>query len=647
MAGPDVPHFHFLPTVTSSTRTRRDIELSRSSARSHLAKISHRQHRLGGKASISKSGSNTNTTRQAPTLETQAASTRDASLYFTRLNDYGHRTGVAEQNGASRAILLAEADDLETDLFLDQWPADNAFVPNAISGGRALQEQHEQMITATTRGSSLLPTVSTYRPNAWTTVSHHLSSLHSLRLFEYCGTRLWKGYNPGMGVGDQYAPLYAVAWAASQAGSCAYFSAQMWQAAIHMSLQRGEPITEPESFRYYQRALRMISEDLQKPISTIDHSTIFAILGLCLPEQKSFRRYDQFNDGFRSPFLNLQWIGLLGREPMVKHHLHALFRIVELKGGIDMLHIFPSTYAVQYLDVLDSTFHLCPPRFHLAHMFQTNGSDCHRDNHFGLKKFLYVTGDMFDIHETETPAIQDLLHHGLSAEVHEVMLDMRVWALLLPKLQAEYNVRIGGSMLALRRNIIQHRLLCTINTEAELLLRSSTQSKAVPIYQRSSTVTKLVRTGLLVFSVGVMFPVQYASVYATLLEQLRNLLTKHLSTLLDRELYNLITWLCILGCLATSRAPTHGSRGFFIDTMCQAEELRASTFSSKAAELYMENGISGVGYTNPPSWDFVKKSCLTPFVWNDEACDSGAQLIWFEVQWQLNNRSLGDNVLVS
>lgn len=636
MAGKDNNKFHFLPSVTSRARTSRDIELVRSDARSHLARIVHRERRQKASLPTAKSVPTSFASNSTAASQASAAGYDQVSLTVNGPSHNRQHAHLSSEDAAIRTTALAESDALRADLHHNEWSSDDEFEPNLHLDQVLSYMREEQSFTALAAQNSSTQPLSTYRPNAWTTISQHLSSLHSLRLFEYCGTRLWKGYNPGLDMQNHYVPLYAVARAASEADNSSYFNAQMWQAAIHLSIQEGQPITKPESFRYYQRALQMIAQDLTKPINKIDHTTIFGIFGLCLPEPKSFEPENNISDGFRSPFLELQWIGLLGRKPLVQNHLTAIFRIVELKGGIDMLNFFPITYGVQYLDVLQATFNLSAPRYPIAQMFQKSEISCNRDNLFGLKEFLKTEDPLNRIGETETPYLRQLIRYGLSKEIFEIMLDMRVWSRLLRRLRNEMNVKIGGSLLALRRNITQHRLLQTISTSKESIANSDGGRRLHTFSPTSLAITNMVRTGLLIFSVGVTFPVRYAPLYETLISKLQRLLRKHIPMLLEQQMYEFLIWLGMLGCLATTRAPKTDSKAWFINTICRAEKLRAQTWASQCGTIdHQDHPFRSEDTPYSLLWDRIKEDCLTPFVWNDDACNAGARLIWLEVQMQL------------
>lgn len=621
MVDQDSNKFHFLPTVTSSTRTDRDIALLRSSARSHLAKtILHRERRLKASQLTAKPKLTSFASNGTSVLQASAADYIVVSSGVYALRHQKQYAEFSSEDAAVRNVHLAEADALRADL---------RYIESL------LHVQEEQSITMSVTQSSSMPALSVYRPNAWTTVSHHLSSLHSLRLFEYCGTTLWKGYEPGMDIRNPYDPLQAIAWAASDVGNCSYFNGSMWQAAIHLSVREGKLVTSVESLQYYQRALRMMAKDLTKPVDDIDQTTIFTMFGLCVPEPKRFEIENHSSDGFQSPFLELQWIGLLGREPLVENHLNAVFRIVELKGGIDMLHLFSISYGVQYLDVVHSTFNLSPPRYAVARIFQHDETSNSRENLFGLKKFLSTEGPLDRFREIGTLPLQQLVWYGLAKEVFEVALDLRVWSRLL-RLRHEMNVKVGGSLIALRRNIIQHKLLQTIKAGRECIGDTDTSRTLNKSSQTSLAITDLVRTGLLVFSVGVTFPVRYAPLYDTLTSKLQRLLRKHISMLLENGLYEVLIWLCMLGCLATTRATDSDSLDWFIDTICQVENLRARMCASqRAGRNQQDHFIQSEDTSHSLDWDRVKESCLTPFVWNDDACDSGARFVWLLVQMQL------------
>ena len=110
--------------------------------------------------------------------------------------------------------------------------------------------------------------------------------------------------------------------------------------------------------------------------------------------------------------------------------------------------------------------------------------------------------------------------HGLSENLVEVLQDLQVWVRVL---EAYTNgtipvPRLG--LMAVNRNLIQYRLLSTIsadeNIDTETLnLMHQRKDKEGP------KIDGLVQLGLLMFSIGVTFPLANPRLYRTLANRLK------------------------------------------------------------------------------------------------------------------------------
>ena len=217
---------------------------------------------------------------------------------------------------------------------------------------------------------------------------------------------------------------------------------------------------------------------------------------------------------------------------------------------------------------------------------------------------------------------------------------MHVWTFLLQKYEDNTILPLNLSLLATRRNLIQHKLLCTI-LPARSDASGSLINRAVDTDgSQRSVVTRLVRVALLIFSITVTFPIIDTRLHQNLAKQLKAELTQDLATLLDRQLYCLLIWLGAVGCVADMKTSDDVLRRCFVDILYRAEKTRMSMAARNfQGNLCMrcEGYISTTDIPRPSSWESVKQTCLTPFLWHDATCDSVTKSIWAEVQSRIES----------
>lgn len=564
----------FLPVRSKSKLSRRDIELAHSSARSHIAKIRHQRQ----KRSISGAG--------------------------------------RKDNSSPR-------------------PLSTTSTPPTV--GKDGQESLEaiQLSLETYQHDLVSPGLSYYRPNAWSLVSPSLTDPNTLNLWEYATTVVWPGFNPAQEALRLHWEM-SLSANVSTAVSQAQFHVNMWQSAVHHSLRTRTDRTIDQSIYHYRNAVSLISQMIWNDDPTISELAVLFIIKLMLsPWTTSKENEDSGISGFGAPFPDAQWLSVISLSPFVEQHAHAMYHAVNLNGGLAQLRIPAIKYAVIFVDLLHCTFSLRPPSYLLPFVIERYGN---RNNWFGYRSMFRAAGVDMDSAQHDSEAITILLSHRLSSKVYEVLKDMRAWTRVLQQLSQGASEAVDMLLLSLHRSIMQHRLLSTLLLPPPLNPHphdNETTSHIAASGHAESAVTQIVRIGLLLFAARVTFPISNLTFHLTLAINLKELLTQHLSTLLDRELFHLLIWVCMLGALASVRTLEVTSRSYFINILKRTERARQqySRLHDLGPRFVYEWSSECV--SAPLQWLEVRDKCLSPFLWHEEACDAAAEAIWKEVQSQL------------
>ena len=311
---------------------------------------------------------------------------------------------------------------------------------------------------------------------------------------------------------------------------------------------------------------------------------------------------------------------------MDDNHTGALYRVVDLRGGIDTLSIGGFAADMNYMDLIRSTQKLCRPHFRLAKILNSVIKDHFRHKYFGhAGDFVLDTPEPMRRGEGAR-GIDMLADHGLAEEFEEMMRNLRIWVRVLAKYQNQTIIRPDLSIMASHRDLLQHRLLSTISPHGFLDFHRINEVNETPSMDQAGDIKRLVQLALIIFSLGVYFPVTYPRPYKVLMTELKAQITQDREALLRLGLHHFLIWLCMLGSLCAATVLEDDAKDWFIDILCQAEAALAGT----SGGLGMPPTIHARIVVRP--WAQVKEGSLVPFVWWDEACDAGGQIIWEEVR---------------
>jgi hypothetical protein len=419
---------------------------------------------------------------------------------------------------------------------------------------------------------------------------------HTYKLYHHSVTVFWPGFDRGSD--KSHTPPFTTFGAVLKQQRPSLFHAMMWQAAMYLSVIHKAPITERDSILHHQNAVVLILAELQNPIESIDESTLWVMLGLATRESGGAIDLADMNAGFCSLGLEPQWLDLYGRRPLLEDHLNALYKIIDLKGGLDALFMPGLAGAIQVTDLFQSTHRLSKPHFPLAQPFRAIDKII-RDGF--LETQVAFNSTPLGITTAFVTARLSIL--GLSYQLHNLDLYFRAYSLCSTRSMGDTKQDL--SILALQRNMIHYSLLSTIPTgeffDSQGTPTTSTNDAGPPGFD----LDPLVRTGLLMFSIGVVFPMSNLRVWCVLVERLKVQLGWFFHRLKIPEIRSLLLWLCTLGALASIRCSDIDSGQFFIGILCQIEwaELLNATEAN-----------CGLRYLVARPWPIIKEVHLVLFV---------------------------------
>ncbi|KAM0244225.1 hypothetical protein ACHAP5_006438 [Fusarium lateritium] len=436
---------------------------------------------------------------------------------------------------------------------------------------------------------------------------------HTKMLLYYCTQLFWPGLE--MGSAAFHFPPFAVGYNALVSQGPALVHAVLWQAAVSQAIRRKSRVTDKSSLWHYNQAINHISQDISKPVSQITEQTMYAILSLTGSEMSPEDENTITKRAFNPPLAKLSWIHVFGSRLHVDIHAKALMRLVDLKGGIHNLKVAGFQASYNYMDLTRATQRLIKPHLPVSRIYSRVINTHDRAKFFGYAAYF--------AHEADPGDPSGLTHImsglDLSDELSEVMYDMRTWVKIIEAHHCGSLYASDPSLLAAHRDLIQQRLLATLpeehNGEAIIMAEENEDGHD----KVNPWIHELVQTALLVFSLGVTFPITYAPPYHRLAKRLQDQIEHYGAHAIELGLSDLLIWLGLLGLLCAEQVGDE-RREWYIQHLITTEEKRTSTPKSRA-------------------WETVTQESLEPFLWSAVSCDSEVKAAWGEVQEQMRKRS--------
>lgn len=434
------------------------------------------------------------------------------------------------------------------------------------------------------------PTGTRWQPALLCTVPDKIVDQHTKMLLHYCTQSFWPGFEVGSAA--FHIPSFARDYNTLMSQGPALIHALLWSAAASLSYRRKAKVTDKGSLMHYNQALKHISHDISRPVAEIPEQTLYAILSVTGPEVSLDDGEGIVRRAFDPPLKELAWIHVYGRSLHIDAHARALMRIVDLKGGIHNLKSSEFQASFNYMDLTRATQKLIRPHLPVSRLYGRVRETHDRRQFFGYAADL----GSWSCAEKSSEQIERLVTGGLSTALQEVVYDMRIWVTVIEGYHCGLLKSLDTSLLAAHRDLVQQRLLAPLPDEEAII---GEDMDAVP------SINDLIQTALLIFSIGVIFPITYAPPYHRLARRLKSQLEQHV----DHASSDLLTWLGILGVLCCEQVG-NGLRGWFIYFLGTMERKRPSA----------------------RDWFATKEESLEPFLWSSVSCDVAAEATWREVQ---------------
>ncbi|KAF4945634.1 hypothetical protein FGADI_11756 [Fusarium gaditjirri] len=429
---------------------------------------------------------------------------------------------------------------------------------------------------------------------------------HTKMLLHYCTQSFWPGFE--IGSAAFHIPPFALDYNTLVAQGPALVHACLWQAAVNLAFKRNSRVTDKESLLHYNQAIAHISKDITKPVSEITEQTLYAILSLCGPEMSPDDGNGITKKAFDPPLAELSWIHVFGSRLLIDSHAKALMKLVDLKGGIHNVKYAGFQASFNYMDLVRATQKLVKPHLPVSQLYGRVKETHDRNKFFG-----YASDFTEHSPSGESSAILDRLSVlGLAKDVREVIFDMRIWTKVI---EAYHNSTLKNpdlSLLAAHRDLIQQRLLATLpegyDVQKPVQIDASGSSETTPDHW----INEIIQTALLIFSLGVTYPISYAPPYHHAAQRLQAQLILCEEPATSLGLSDLLIWLGMLGLLCGEQVGS-GLREWFVEFLSTLERKRKITGETR-------------------HWELVKKESLEPMLWSFVACDTAAEMAWHDVQ---------------
>jgi hypothetical protein len=438
---------------------------------------------------------------------------------------------------------------------------------------------------------------------------------HTKMLLYYCTQSFWPGFE--MGSAAFHFPPFAVDYNALVSQGPALVHAVLWQAAVSQAIRRKSRVTDKSSLWHYNQAINYISRDISNPVPEIPEQTMYAILSLTGSEISLDDENIITKRAFDPPLAKLSWIHVFGSRLHIDTHAKALMRLVDLKGGIHNLKVAGFQASYNYMDLTRATQRLIKPHLPVSRIYSRVINAHDRAKFFGYASYFADESD----HEDSSGYIHTLRGLGLSDELRQVIYDMKTWVKIIEAYQCGSLRASDHSLLAAHRDLIQQRLLATLPEEHDGVTIIMAEGNEHGQDKLNSWINELIQTALLIFSLGVTFPITYAPPYHRLAKRLQDQIERHRAHAIDLGLYDFLIWLSLLGVLCAEQVGDE-RRKWYIQHLITTviEEKRTSTPKSR-------------------DWETVRQESLEPFLWSTISCDTTAKVAWGEVQEQMQKRS--------
>ncbi|KAH8800461.1 hypothetical protein F5884DRAFT_810512 [Xylogone sp. PMI_703] len=364
-------------------------------------------------------------------------------------------------------------------------------------------------------------------------------------------------------------------WNAFFFGSCVHHFAS--------SLLRGQYSTDSE-IRLMEliqlKTIQAINQGLKSPHSSTNNTVLMGVASLASNTTTLFRSFRPRATPFIAPLASMQGLDIYSHIEFHQIHLKGLFKIIEMRGGIQQVDLPGLAAVISYIDIINASRTVSHPQYCFVPLTGTIPSEL-------LKIFgTYPLESGFD-----AQLYPNVNHSFIIGKIFEAI---RFYMGLLEV--SEYDEipkNLDLKLLIDCRNLIQHHIL------------SLPKSCELGIADQPSHIYEIARLAIIIYGVGVIFPIAGQNSPLTFLAgQLQILLKQQFENLVSAENIDVVIWAVVLGGIAAVDDPY--CRRWF--TTC----LRSAVDSA------------GVG-----SWNQLQH-ILSSVAWFEPACTSAGLQLWQE-----------------
>lgn len=396
----------------------------------------------------------------------------------------------------------------------------------------------------------------------------------------------WPGFDPGGSTVSS--PFASNAWILEAVHDETLLYSFLWASSVHLFAAQRSATVEARMNQYHQQLVRSLIEDMKTEKTGTRDAVLLAVLSLHPDGAPPGEEVARSRSGFDPPYSQLQSVGLYSQAPYSKTHVTALMRLVNMRGGLDTLHLPGLRPLLQYTDLLRASMVPEAPAWPLCVEYRAFET--------AYRRLELITDPMSTL--LHHHGLQELLDHDMHPLIWDAFLNARAYLEVLNRSFHHISQNESLSRLVIHRNVLQHRILSTLDIIDDLV----------------SVVSQVMRQALLVFTLGVMFPVSYAPTLRAATHELKTLY-QSFEHRREHNLADFSLWICMVGALGAKTA-VDATASFFICELARIEGKRSVT-SDFPTMLW-----------NEPRTYMEISQVFQDYLWLEQACGKSAAAIW-------------------
>ena len=437
------------------------------------------------------------------------------------------------------------------------------------------------------------------------TVPEPYCNASTRELLHHSATVYWPGFDPATS-----GEVLPNAWLANTfaCNQSMLFHSMTWAAALHRSILRGSSINDSSTLRHQRQAILHLSEMVSEGDANIPDAGIVGMLALCVSEKNALVPLSDNKGSFDPPFRDLMWLNVYSRTPSLEKHWLAMQAVVDSRGGLDGSSMSGFDYQVQITDIIQSTLRLGKPCYPLCKQYQ-------------------LLAQTESTTESESPVIQELKGLGVSDESLEVFMSLRAYTHRVHRYCTDLSVTQDLFRLGFQRNITQHQLLSLLPDSRYRAPRASEDRRIEPQHLRNLDATASLRCTMIVYALGVTFPIFNKTPIANAARKLKSCFEADLYL----EYHDIAVWALLVGALGSIHSDTDkGLKRWFVQKLASNE---------------IDRWVRRLSTSHCRPWPVIEALLIERYLWLSSACSAGGRQIWLEVERAVDDRHVVADVM--